>query len=296
MKIDNVSFPYPVLGISDDISPALPQNNAVVSYDEVQPGIFEFSVVLNFDNEDIKRYILEGYAEYSVEVNCRSTLFRQCFKSDTSCIKFPIDKYRLHNKVTFECFVIVKKDISEYVNAGLHPDYTGHTIRLHPGDLMVAFTPQGIDANVNLNNLRNPTSFMRFRRDKNETLVSYSLDNKIIVNLPDDEYSVFQNLSKEEKKRVCAPVYLDALTYALFNFRKHKDDDQCLWVQAIKYRLRDDDIISQDFSMESIAPEDGEELDANEVIMLAQAMLRNPFKNTFEQAAENNNQERVKIG
>ena len=105
MKIDNVSFPYPVLGISDDISPALPQNNAVVTYDEVQPGLFEFSVVLNFDNEDIKRYIQEGYAEYSVEVNCRSTLFRQCFKSDTSCIKFTIDKYRLHNKVTFESFL-----------------------------------------------------------------------------------------------------------------------------------------------------------------------------------------------
>lgn len=106
MKIEDVSFPYPVLGISDDVSPALPEKDVVISYIEVSPHDLEFTVDLQFDNDDIARYINDGFAEYSVEINCRSTLFRKCVKSDSSHIVFRVDKYRLHNKVSFECYVI----------------------------------------------------------------------------------------------------------------------------------------------------------------------------------------------
>lgn len=295
MKIDDVSFPYPVLGISDDITPALPDNDVIITYKEAIPGIFDFSVEMHFENADIERYIKEGFAEYSVEVNCRSTLYRECFKSENNIIKFPIEKYRLHNKVTFECFVIVKKDIVGYKNAGLHPDYAGHNIKLHAGDLMVAFGQQFIEANVDTNNLRNPAAFMRFRKDDEADYIYFDLENKIIVNVPVEEFKVYQNLSKEEKKRICAPIYLQALIYGLFNFKKYKDYDQEVWVQAIKSRLKDEDIVSKGFSMDTVAPENDDDFDANDVIMLAQAMFNDPFRKTFEQASDNSDHSRINI-
>ena len=293
MKIEDVSFPYPVLGISDDVSPALPEKDVVISYIEVSPHDFEFTVDLNFDNEDIARYIRDGFAEYTVEMNCRSTLFRKCVKSESNHIVFRVDKYRLHNKVSFECYVIVKKDIDNYQNAGLHPDYAGRKIKLRRGYLMVAFRQQQIDANVDLRNLRNPSSFMRFRPVENEKYISFTLDSKIIVNVPTEEFKIFQNLSAEEKRRAFAPIYLNALTYALFNFRQYKDNDQNLWVEAIKYRLKDEDIVGQNYSIETIAPENEEDFDENEVITLAQAMFKNPFEKLFEQASNSIDQTRL---
>ena len=292
MKIEDVSFPYPVLGISDDITPALPDNDVVIKCKETVPGIFDFSVEMHFENTDIEQYIKDGFAEYSVEVNCRSTLYRECFKSENNIIKFPIEKYRLHNKVSFECFVIVRKDIIGYKNTGLHPDYAGHNIKLHAGDLLVAFGQQFIDANVDTNNLRNPAAFMRFHKDEEADFISFDLDNKIV---PAEEFKVYQNLSKEEKKRVCAPIYLQALIYSLFNFKKYKDYDQEVWVQAIKSRLKDDDIVNRGYSIDTIAPENDEDFDANDVIMLAQAMFNDPFRKAFEQASENSDHSRINI-
>jgi len=295
MKIEDVSFPYPVLGISDDITPALPEDDVVIKCNEATPGYFDFTVDLHFDNPDIEKYIKDGFAEYSVEVNCRSTLYRECFKSENGSLKFQIDKYRLHNKVTFESYVIVTKDIVGYKNAGLHPDYAGHTIKLHKGDLMVAFSQRYIEANVDTNNLKNPAAFMRFRKDEEADYISFDLENKIIVNVPVEEFKVYQNLSKEEKKRICAPIYLQALIYGLFNFKKYKDFDQEVWVQAIKSRLKDDDIVSKGYTMDTIAPDNEDEFEPNDVIMLAQAMFNDPFRKAFELASDNSDHSRINI-
>lgn len=71
------------------------------------------------------------------------------------------------------------------------------------------------------------------------------------------------------------------------------DNDQNLWVEAIKYRLKDEDIVGQDYSIETIAPENEEDFDENEVITLAQAMFKNPFEKLFEQASNSIDQTRL---
>lgn len=59
MKTENVSFPYPVLGISDDITPSLEETGCA------SPEIiitehgddFRISVSLKLENSDILNYI-----------------------------------------------------------------------------------------------------------------------------------------------------------------------------------------------------------------------------------------------
>ena len=83
MRIDNVSFPYPVLGISDDITPTLEETKCdvpVIKADNDGSGGIVISAQIKLENADILKYIADGYAEFSLEVSCRDTLFRRCEK------------------------------------------------------------------------------------------------------------------------------------------------------------------------------------------------------------------------
>ena len=55
MRIENVSLPYPVLGISDDIRPTLEEtgcSNPVIMISE-EGDLFRISVTLKLENNDI---------------------------------------------------------------------------------------------------------------------------------------------------------------------------------------------------------------------------------------------------
>lgn len=167
MKTENVSFPYPVLGISDDITPSLEETGCA------SPEIiiaehgddFRISVSLKLENSDILNYINEESAEYSVEVSCHSTMLRRCIKSSIPNFSFTIEKKLLNGKLDFESYVIVKKDIVNYKNKGLNPDYEGHLINLHKGDVLVAYNKCSIPLDLDLRNIRNIKSFMTVQRN-----------------------------------------------------------------------------------------------------------------------------------
>ena len=162
MRTDNVSFPYPVLGISDDIMPTLLEtgcSNPEISIDE-EGDKFRIYVTLKLKNASILQYIKNEFAEFSVEVSCHSTMYRKCVTSPNPEFSFTIDKKLLNGKLDFESFVIVKKDIKNYKNDGLNSDYEGHTINLHKGDLLVAYCKCSIPLNLDLRNVRNMKSFM----------------------------------------------------------------------------------------------------------------------------------------
>ena len=118
MRTENVSLPYPVLGISDDITPSLEEtgcSSPIITIVEEEKE-FLISVILKLENADILKYIQDEYAEYSVEVSCHSTMLRICKSSSTPSFCFTIEKKLLNGRLDFESFVIVKKDINHYKN------------------------------------------------------------------------------------------------------------------------------------------------------------------------------------
>ena len=79
-----------------------------------------------------------------------------------------------------------------------------------------------------------------------------------------------------------ATLYLDALTYALLNYHKYKHND-CLWVNAIKYRLNLPDIQGK---YDHLFNFDSDSLDLsllNEIIELAQILLNQPHLSMLKQ-------------
>lgn len=302
MRTENVSFPYPVLGISDDITPTLEETGCAkpdITIEEVGDS-FHISILLKLNDSDILNYIHNEYAEFSVEVSCHSTMLRICKSSPTPEFSFTIEKKLLNGKLEFESFVIAKKDILDYKNDGLNPDYEGHVINLHKGDLLVAYNKCSYPLNLDLRNIRNIKSFITVQRNTrdNEHSVTYDLDSpKILILLPNemmDEYNKKSVNSGEEKKRktiLKASLYLQALTYALLKYHDYKDDDskQYMWVNALSYRMNEPDI--KEFCSEIIKNDsnasDSQNMDY--LFKLAHMMLNQPYLGMLKQISTNEN-------
>ncbi len=299
MRTENVSLPYPVLGINDDIMPTLDEtgcsNPDITVSDE--GDLFRISVHLKLDNSDIQNYINNEYAEFSVEVSCHSTMLRICKTSPTPEFNFTIQKNLLNGRLDFECFVIARKDIQNYKNDGLNSDYDGHIINLHKGDLLVAYKKCSYPLNLDLRNIRNIKSFITVQRNNRESehSVTFDLDSsKILILLPNEmmnEYNkkATQNEENEKRKNLLkASIYLQALTYALLNYNNYKGKDK-LWVNALTYRMNEPDL--KDFCSDIINNEstgsDSQNMD--DVFRLAQMMLNQPYLGMLKQISTNEN-------
>ena len=299
MRIENVSLPYPVLGISDDIRPTLEEtgcSNPEIMISE-EGDLFRISVTLKLENNDIVNYIRDEFAEFSVEVSCHSTMYRNCISSSIPVFSFTVEKKLLNGRLDFESFVIARKDILNYRNEGLNPDYEGHVINLHKGDLLVAYNKCSIPLNLDLRNIRNMKSFMTVQRSNNpnEHTVAYELESsKILIILPEEmmeEYNKKPSNTSEPKERkviLKASLYLNALTYALLNYQKFKDRD-LMWINALSYRMNEPDI--KDFCKD-IINSDSSNSDSQNIdylFKLAHMMLNQPYLGMLKQISTENN-------
>ncbi len=299
MRTENVSLPYPVLGISDDIIPSLEETGCAkpdITITE-EGELFRVTVFLKLENVDILKYIQEEFAEYSVEMSCHSTMLRVCKSSPRPEFSFTIEKKLLNGKLDFESFVIVKKDILDYKNHGLNADYDGHIINLHKGDLLVVYNKCSIPLNLDLRNIRNIKSFMTVQRNtrENEHSVTYDLDSsKILILLPNemmDEYNKKSTSGGEDEKRktiLKASLYLQALTYALLNYNAYKDKEH-MWVNALTYRMNEPDI--KDFCKDIIGHDanDSNSENMEDLFKLAHMMLNQPYLGMLRQISTSEN-------
>ena len=259
--------------------------------------LFRISVHLKLKDLDILNYIKNEFAVFSVEVSCHSTMFRICKSSATPEFNFTVEKFLLNGRLDFESFVVVKKDIINYTNKGLNPDYEGHVINMHKGDLLVAYRKCSIPLNLDLRNVRNMKSFMKVQRNirDNERSVTYDLNSsKILILLPGemmDEYNK-KTKNEDEKRKVIlkASLYLEALTYALLNYQKYKNENNSLmWVNALTYRMNESDIKDFCADLFNCETNDSESQNMEELFKLAHMMLNQPYMGMLKQISTKEN-------
>ena len=80
MKYKNVSLPYPVLGIHDDVYPLLEDGCVKMETPVKTVSEYRFGITLTQRNKDITALVAQGKAEYACEVTCKDT-FLSCQKS-----------------------------------------------------------------------------------------------------------------------------------------------------------------------------------------------------------------------
>lgn len=268
MNSNNISLPYPVLGISDDVLPTLP-DDAVQFELTADARNYTFKIDLKFDNLDIKHLIESKKAAFSCEYECSRTMMRCCKISLEPHFSIVIPRNAVNGRINFNCYVSVKEPVPGYCNQGFNPDYDGFTFDMEPGDILVLFPQFHYDADIRYDKLQAAGSFMQIRESNLHEQVFFDISgNKIEILLPPEHYRLYCNpIVKGAAEIIHSSLVLNALTYALLNIENHK---QTTWAKTIYYRIENE----EEFSKTDL-------LEPSNIPGLAQRLLKDPYRRLF---------------
>lgn len=276
MKKSNKSYPYPVLGIGDDI---MPKPSLKVDPITADSENYYVKVKIEMDNHDIARLIEEGFAEYGCEVECSKTFFMKWYGFNTPEFTIALPRHGVAEKVSFDCRVSVVKDITGYANSEAHDDYKGISFNLPAGSVLASFGKFNYNADIQYDKLHSAGSFITIIEGNDSENTIYVLDHpKIEIKLPP---ALFKEYKDKYNKRTSkwadvfhSSIAFNALVYALFSYNEdvHKD---LLWAKTLDYRISlEPGLKIYKDTMKTKTP--------REVMELAQSLLGNPYKRMFK--------------
>lgn len=268
MNLNNVTYPYPVLGSYDDIMPAPLEPKVDVSKDK---NNYYFEVNLAYSNAEIEQLVVSDYADYVCEVSCDMTRYRRCFRGKVLHFQIVIPRKSVAGKINFCCTITVKKPIKNYTNTGFHPDYIGYVFNMEPGDLLGIFSQFYYYADIKYDKLKAVGTFMEINETEGSLPITVLEKDKIELRLPTSLYLDYKNnpLVNGKADILHASVVLNSLIYALCrieNFRHKK------WAETIEYRINTEPELEE---FKNQAPEDWS------VDKLAQILLGKPYERLF---------------
>lgn len=275
MKTANKSYPYPVLGVGDDI---LPRPSFRVLPIKANKNEYLVHVVIDMDNDDIQRLVDEGYAEFGCEVECSRTFFMKWYGFKTKEFTIPLPKNSVAAKVSFDCRVSVIKGISGYKNHGFHEDYENQAFNLPAGSVLAAFGKFVYDAEIEYDKLHSAGAFLTIV-DGNSDMMSYSIEcEKIEIKLPSVLYKEYKEKYNRKTSKWAdifhSSLAFNALVYALMSYKEDLHGD-LLWTKTLKYRISLEPGLKQ---YKNVL----EDKSGPELLKLAQDLLGNPYKRMFK--------------
>jgi hypothetical protein len=135
MKFDKYkAFPYPVLRPdSDDYKDV--EFQAIVDF-KIANGSINSTIGFALSSEEIKAEVEKGNAEYVCMISCRDTYYQQVVSTTQRKIDVPFDVGVLRGEVRVDPYVIVKKDIANYVSLEINPEFGPGPFQFREGDVL----------------------------------------------------------------------------------------------------------------------------------------------------------------
>lgn len=279
MKINDISLPYPVLGISDDVMPLLKKDCVTIERPTMSATALQFRIHLRQKNKEISKYIRMGKAEYVCEINCARTFYRECYKQSSPDFEIDIPRKFVSGRIEFDTYVTVKSSIEQYHNSQFNSDYDGVYFDMEPGDVLVAFPPASYNLDIKYDKLYAAGSFMQIANsydDNGPTWFDLSRD-KIIIMLPPKMYKEYDERIRAHRdfiEIIHSSVVFNALVYALYHINKTEYDGK-LWSESLKYRVKTEPNLKE-FDI----------TDESRYFELAQALLEDPYQRLFNHLSE----------
>lgn len=275
MRRINISYPYPVLGLGDDIITEFPEQNVEVEVFTTTNDDFAFQIHLIQPDPTIAKLIDTGVAEFMVEVDCPRTLYRRCYTQDSDTFNIPVPRHSVLDKIYFRPYVMVKEQIS-YLSPSFNPDYDGCVFDLERGDVLAIFNEFDYNASLEYDKLAAFDSIIKIRRDDNISDIKYDLEgSKIYVLMPTNMYTQYDTFKRDPqfKEVMHSSLVMNALLYTLYNGDWDSDeDDGKSWKYSIRYRVEhEEEFAGFDLNDPSCYPS------------LAQALLKDPYGRLFQQ-------------
>lgn len=283
MKYKNVSLPYPVLGIYDDVYPLL-EDGCVHMDDPVKTAIeYRFGITLTQRNRDITSLIENGKAEYACEITCKDTFLRKCFHSSTPRFDISLDRKEVCGHIDFQCYVAAKENIPHYTNNDFNEDYYGFSFDLEVGDLLVIFPLAWWNTDIKYDKLYAAGTFMQIvEAAEGVEKTWFNLDEqRILIEMPHDLFVQYQRIGNSFPEVIHSSLVHNALVYALSNLGEYQEKGK-LWADSLMARMEDPQLQQYDLS------------DMAQVYQVADILLQDPYKrllDSLERVVESHNEE-----
>ena len=283
MKYKNVSLPYPVLGIHDDVYPLL-EEGCVQMADPVKTAVsYTVSIDLTQRNREITDLVTEGKAEYACEVTCKDTFLRRCYHSKEPHFDITLDRKEVNGHIDFQCFIAAKVDIPGYTNSDFNEDYHGFTFDLEVGDMLAVFPLAWWNTEIKFDKLYAAGSFMQIVEAADGIDKTwFNLDNdRIMIEMPHDLFVQYQRIGNSFPEVIHSSLVHNALVYAL-NYLGEYQDKGKLWADSLMARMADPQLQQYDLS------------DMAQVYRVADILLQDPYKrllDSLEKIADSQNEE-----
>ena len=270
MRIQNQSFPHPVLGIKDDISGSFKVNFSW----SCDRAYYYLSPIFNLNQGHIEKLIDSDLARFIIHVECGNTFLRKSFSTQSRSPEFRINADFLRDKVEVTFYVCAVNSIIDYEPADAHIDYQDLKFQIEKGDILAYGGNCTFLATKNYESLRAVSSIMEIKKgiyNEGPAKVNF-LEDKIVLELSSQNYLTYNNHKIEKKYEsffhcsLVLPILFRALVYI-------KDDDEDYrdkkWFIVIKKRIEDEKLLSM--------------LDSEEQhFTLIQKLFGNPLNRLFD--------------
>ena len=219
MQIGNKLFPYPTInniGLRNCFKETT-YSFKCNDYSDGQNYVLENACV-EINNENIKRSINEGYLGIGLIIECSATVYRKMFEVsiEPRTINIPIGDLR--DKVEVSCYIYAKKDIDNFMDNDFLEDYMGYSFKLDKNDIIAIDDGYTTSIDYDESVDKKVSSIFQIIRDKSaKDMIIEKKFKKIVVSLPDQEFSYYDILRKNDNFQniIFAMIAIPALTYCL---------------------------------------------------------------------------------
>lgn len=276
MKIANLSLPYPVLGVHDDVA-----GKYEITGPEVSVKLDRTEIALGhiLRNHEIQALLEAGRAEFVVHIHCIRTCYRKSFRSQSANQIITIKSDDLRDKVELEMFVIASQIIQDYRPESAHKDYSGFTFELNEGDILAYGGITNFVAHKQWLASEAVGSFMVLEEgDWKAGPMKVVLERpKISIVLSRDDFRRYKSLAKARRfdRIFHSALVLPALIYAVTQMIDAADAySDRKWFQVLEDRRTNDPELSSEAWEIGNAP------------VIAQKLLSNPLDRTLTALVE----------
>lgn len=263
MNKDNLKFPYPVLGHSDDVDNTWGCTYTTICDEEY----ITFKVDVTNSFSSLVDLIDDHKAVYACEVQCSYTFMRKVFTSDQPTFEINIARNEIRNFVELTMYVIVTESTPMYQSSAFKKvvqDNIKFFPRLEVGEILAILPTYTLPVDIDYSTI-NKQPIVELRKS-NDDFVRTEYERDIIqVMLPDKLFMQLNNM--KDNSSYLSIFHSSFITNALLEAIPHMRDEACKnkqWSKKIHL------LIDSDPKFDNLDPK-------YDTSKLVQLLLENPY-------------------
>ena len=292
---NNTILPYPCLNLNIADENDIPNIDFEITHRNLVETVFRVKTLVT--NEEIAELIKKGKAKYCLEMDCKTAFYRDAILNSEGDFTVALINNRFNGKLHSTLSVVAVEEIHDYKNHSFDSFYNNFTINIGLGETIAYIGSIDIDMEERSLNVKNiADDFIEVVCDKNLQFSRFDLGgSKILLKLPESLFESYSNPRINENTQLesffHASFLLNVLTNALQNLGKYRNSK---WAETLHDRIETEEnlrkiVLGQEQEGE-IFNENGDLINPDMALDLAQCILANPYERMFESFDNLNNE------